>query len=106
MSDCKHERTVDVVKPKVVEVWCAGRGACRELLYVRERVKSSNIFAIGRDGKDTVVQFLAASGKPGTAYRVKDLPDKKHDDLMNAESKGSHYAQFIRKSKYKIKEEV
>lgn len=105
-SKCKHERKVDVVKPKEVEVWCAGRGGCRQLIYVRERVNSSNVFAIGRDVKDTVVQFMNASKGPGAVYRVEDYPNQKHNELMNADSHGKYFAAHIRKSKYKVREEV
>jgi len=58
-----------------------------------EKVKSSNIAAIGYDpgGKKLRVQF-----KTGKTYEYEDVSLGRWDDFRNSESKGKHFQQFIR----------
>jgi hypothetical protein len=56
-------------------------------------VKSSNIEAIGHDPE---TQTLHVHFKGGGAYHYSDVPAPKYQALMDAPSKGSHFAQHIR----------
>lgn len=58
------------------------------------KVNSSNVIAIGHDGKDLYVEY--ASG----TYRYDNVSTKLFEDLKNAESKGKFMNQFI-KNNYK-----
>jgi hypothetical protein len=53
-------------------------------------VRSSNIEAVGHDGRDLTVRF-----KGGSTYRYVGVPRSTHAALMRAESKGSFLARTI-----------
>ena len=98
-AKCPHGPTREVITAKEVEVRCRD---CKEILYTRKRVLSSNVFSIGRVGKVTEVQFMHAGG-PGACYTVKGMSEEDHDELMKSKSKGAHYAAAIKTNKkYKI----
>ncbi len=87
--NCKHEETKEIITAKEIEIKCSG---CKEIVHTRKRVMSSNIYAIGRSGKKTEVQFMNKGG-PGKVYiSVKDVPKDIHASFMKSDSKGSFFA--------------
>lgn len=60
-----------------------------------EKVKSSNIAAIGYEGTTLKVQFNS-----GTTWSYHDVPAHVHKELMGAESIGGYFGSHIR-SNYK-----
>lgn len=60
-----------------------------------KKVKSSNISHIGYDSKVLSIKF-----NNGDTYHYADIPESTYNDLMNAESIGTHFISKI-KSIYK-----
>lgn len=56
-------------------------------------VQSSNIKAVGYDAANQSLGVQFASGK---TYRYDGVPQKTYDELMTADSLGSHFARSIR----------
>lgn len=59
----------------------------------RTAVSSSNLISVGYDpnSKTLEVEF-----REGRLYRYDQVPQRAYDDLMNAQSKGSHFHRHIR----------
>lgn len=61
---------------------------------------SSNVYATGHDPATNTmrVQFRASKDKrmPGRIYEYHGIPPKEHEELRNAASVGSHFAQHIK----------
>lgn len=64
----------------------------------RQPVKSSNIKSVGYDPATKTLEMEFHTGK---VYRFRDVPGKAHSDLMQASSKGSHFARHI-KNRYQF----
>ena len=99
MSKCNHDHELrEIVAATELQVKCTG---CKEVIQTRQRVLSSNIFAIGRNGNDTEVTFLDQSTKgPGLTAKYFDVPLRVHNKFMKAESKGKFFtSQFKKKFK-------
>lgn len=61
-----------------------------------EKVRSSNIYAIGHEGTTLKVQFKDKDGKPGAIWHYSDVPEHVHKELMGAESVGGYFASKIK----------
>ena len=59
----------------------------------REHVESSNIESIGYDWK---TRTLEVEFKGGKVYQYKSFPKRTHKALMEAESKGKFFNEFIK----------
>ena len=60
------------------------------------KVVSSNVAAVGYEGKDMYVDYKNGS------YVYKNVPKKVYDDLLKAESKGKYMWAYV-KGKYEYK---
>jgi len=58
-----------------------------------KKVESSNIYAIGYDGKDLYVRFMRSG-----MYKYNDVPKDVVTDLMDADSKGKFFNMNIKGS--------
>jgi hypothetical protein len=65
----------------------------------RQRVSSSNIESVGYDSNDEILEIKFHSGG---VYQYLNVPREKYESLMNASSKGSYFAKFI-KDRYRYK---
>ncbi len=54
-------------------------------------VKSSNLKAVGYESEIMEIEFLNEN-----VYEYSEIPKKLHEDLMDAESKGKYYNQYIK----------
>ena len=61
-----------------------------------DKVRSSNIEAIGYEGTTLKVQFKTKDGRPGATYVYHDVPAHVHKELMGAESIGGYFGSYIR----------
>lgn len=59
----------------------------------RQAVTSSSIRSIGHDPETGLLEVEFTSG---AVYHHYDVPGEAHEQLMGAESVGSHYNKFIR----------
>jgi len=57
----------------------------------RIKVKSSNLKAVGYESEIMEIEFLN-----GSVYEYSEIPKKLHEDLMDAESIGKYYNQYIK----------
>lgn len=90
---CKHKKKPKIViTAKEIKTKCPD---CKEILVVRRRVLSSSIYAIGRVGKNTEVQFIRKGG-PGKVYVHYNVPRDLHDKFLDARSKGLFYSEMIK----------
>lgn len=65
----------------------------------RQRVSSSNLESVGYDSNDEILEIKFHSGG---IYQYLNVPFEKYKSLMNASSKGSYFASFI-KDRYRYR---
>ncbi len=65
----------------------------------RQRVSSSNLESVGYDSKDEILEIKFHNGG---IYQYSNVPFEKYELLMNASSKGSYFARFI-KDRYRYR---
>lgn len=59
----------------------------------RQRVSSSNLESVGYDTNDEILEIKFHSGG---IYQYFNVPLERFDSLMNASSKGSYFARYIK----------
>ena|ERR1700687_870393 len=64
----------------------------------RQAVKSGLIKSVAYDAEKLLleVEFNGRNGKAGGVYRYADVPPHIYEEFQRAESKGRHFAMFIR----------
>lgn len=83
----------EVITATALEIHCRD---CGELVRIRKRVLSGNIFAIARVGKDTEIQFLSSMNGPGSVYLYFSVPKDTHTAFEKAKSKGEFFSREIK----------
>jgi len=63
-----------------------------------QRVKSSNIEAVGHEGEMLVVRF-----RGGATYEYEAVPAAVADELLRSKSVGSAFDRLVRKASYKYR---
>lgn len=91
--NCEHAETKQVITATEVEVKCTG---CKEVIHRRQRVLSSNLYAVARVGNDTEVQFMDRHKGPGAVGRYKNVPKSVHKKFLNASSMGVFQAKELK----------